>query len=110
MTGKISEIEATITGDSQQFVKALALIAFDDFEVEVLNQTPQVLDIRINQKLPVTLQIVNVTFKELLLFEEALQKRIPSVQNMDRQHFEVTEKNAEIKVTIAGIRSSLSKS
>ena len=50
VTGKIAEIEVTITGDSQQFVKALALIPFDDFEVEVLNQTPRVLDIQINQK------------------------------------------------------------
>ena len=99
---KIAEIKITIAGDLQQFVKELALIAFDDFEVEVLNQTPQRLDVQINQKLPVTLQIVNVTFKELLLFEDALQKRIPSVQNMDRQHFEVTEKIAEIKITIAG--------
>ena len=102
VTEKIAQIKVTIAGDLQQFVKELALIAFDDFEVEVLNQTPQVLDMRINQKLPVTLQIVNVTFKELLLFEDALQKRIPSVQNMDRQHFEVTEKIAQIKVTIAG--------
>lgn len=49
-TEKIAEIEVTILGDSQQFVKELALIPFDDFEVEVLNQTPQVVDIRINQK------------------------------------------------------------
>ena len=104
VTGKITEIEATIIGDSQRFVKELALIEFDDFEVEVLNQTPQVLDIRINQELPVTLKIMitNVTFKELLLFEDALHKHIPSVQNVDRQHFDVTEKFAEIEVTLAG--------
>ena len=102
ITEKKAEIKVTIAGDSQQFIKELALIVFDDFDVEVLNQTPQVLDIQVNQKLPLTLQIVNVTFKELLLFEDALQKRIPSVQNMDRQHFNVTEKIAEIKVTIAG--------
>ena len=49
-TAQIAEIEVTIIGDSQQFVKELALIPFDDFEVEVLNQTPQSLDIQINQK------------------------------------------------------------
>ena len=104
VTGKITEIEATITGDSQQFVKELALIEFDDFEVEVLNQTPQVLDMRIHQKIPVTLKIMiaNVTFKELLLFEDTLHKRIPSVQNVDRQHFDVRQKVAEIVVTITG--------
>ena len=104
VTGKITEIEATITGDSQQFIKELALIEFGDFEVEMLNQTPQVLDIRINQKLAATLNIMiaNVTFKELLLFEDALQGRIPSVQNMDRKHFEMEEKIAEIEVTLIG--------
>ena len=50
VTGKITEIEATITGDSQRFVKELALIEFDDFEVEVLSRGKQFLDIRINQK------------------------------------------------------------
>ena len=49
-TEKIAEIEVTIIGDSQQFVNELASIPFDDFEVEVLNQTPQILDIQINQK------------------------------------------------------------
>ena len=104
VTGKITEIEATITGDSQQFVKELALIEFDDFEVEVLNQTPQVLDMRINQELPVTLKIMitNVTFKELLLFEDTVHKRIATVQNVDRQHFDVTEKFADIEVTLTG--------
>ena len=99
---KKAGIKIAITGDSQQFVKELALIEFDDFEVVVLDQTPQYLDLRINQKLPVTLQIVNVTFKELLLFEDALQRRIPSVQNMERQYFEVGGKIAEIQVTITG--------
>lgn len=101
VTGNIAEIEVAITSDSQQFVKELALIAFDDFEVEVLNQTPQVLDIRINQKLS-NLRIVNVTFKELLVFEEVLQKQLPSVQNMNRMHFNVEEKIAEIEVTVTG--------
>ena len=104
VTGKITEIEATITGDSQQFVKELALIEFDNFEVEVLNQTPQVLDMRIHQEMPVTLKIMiaNVTFKELLLFEDTLHKRIPSVQNVDREHFDVRGKVAEIEVTLTG--------
>ena len=104
VTGKITEIEATITGDSQQFVKELALIEFGDFEVEVLNQTPQVLDMRIHQEKPVTLKIMiaNVMFKELLLFEDTLQKRIPPVQNVDRQHFDEREKVAEIEVTLTG--------
>ncbi len=101
VTGKLAEIEVTITGDLHQFIKELALIRFDEFQVEVLNQTPQVLDIRINQKLSI-LRIENVTFKELLLFEDALQKRIPSVQNVRRQHFDVEGKIAEIEVTIAG--------
>lgn len=108
-TGKITEIEMTLIGDSQQFVKELALIAFDDFEVEVLNQTPQVLDIGINQKLPVSLKIVNVTFKELLLFEDALQQHIPSVLNVNRQHFDVVEKFAEIEVTIIGDSQQFAK-
>ena len=100
--GKVAEIEVTLTGDSQRFVKELALIEFDDFEVEVLNQGKQALDIQINQKLSLTLKIVNVTFKELLLFEDALYKRIPSIKNVDRQHFEAIEKKAGIKIAIAG--------
>ena len=102
VTGKIAELEVTITGDSHQFVKELALITFDDFGVEVLNQTAQVLDIQINQKLPLTLKIANVTFKELLLFEDALQQHISSVENVHRQHFDVQGKVAEIKVTTTG--------
>ena len=49
-TEKTAEIEVTIIVDSQQFVRELVLIPFDDFEVEVLNQTQQSLDIQINQK------------------------------------------------------------
>lgn len=97
-----AEIKVTMTGDSQLFVRELALIEFDDFEVEVLNQDKGRLDVQINQKLSLILKIVNVTFKELLLFEEALRKRIPSVQNVDRQHFDANQKRAGIKIAIAG--------
>ena len=48
------------------------------------------------------LNVVNVTFKELLLFEDALQKRLPAVHNVERQHFDQAEKIAEIEVTIIG--------
>ena len=99
---KFAEIKVTLTGDSQQFVRELALIEFDDFEVEVLNQTKGQLDVQINQKLSLILKILNVTFKELLLFEEALHKRIPSVQHVDRQHFDANQKRAGIKIAIAG--------
>ena len=99
---KFAEIKVTLTGDSQQFVRELALIEFDDFEVEVLNQTKGRLDVQINQKLSLILKISNVTFKELLLFEEALHKRIPSVQHVDRQHFDANQKRAGIKIAIAG--------
>ena len=99
---KFAEIKVTLSGDSQQFVRELALIAFDDFGVEVLNQSKQRIDIQINQKLSLTLKIVNVTFKELLLFENALHKRIPSVQNVERQHFKAPQKKAGIKIAITG--------
>ena len=101
-TEKEAAIRISITGDMSGFVEKLALITFDDFDLEVLNQTLQALDIRIKQKQPATLRfvIMNVTFKELLLFENAIQKRIPSTQDVERQYFEARDKIAEIEVTI----------
>ncbi len=46
LAGKIAEIEIDLKGDSQQFSTDLALTEFPDFEVEVLNLTPQTLDVR----------------------------------------------------------------
>lgn len=99
---KAAGIKITIAGDMGQFVEELALVAFDDFDVEVLNQTPQLLDVRIQQKLPITLMcvITNVSFKELLLFESAIQKRIPNMQEVERQYFDTREKIAEIKIAV----------
>ena len=101
VTGQFAECEVITTSDARHFVTELGMIAFDQFNVEVLNRTPQVIDIRINQKLS-RLRIANVTFKELLVVEDALQERIPSVQTVKRQHFDAAEKMADIEVTIAG--------
>lgn len=48
----------------------------------------------------VTLKIANVTFKELLLFEESLKQRIPSIESLDRQNFDAAGSRAEVKLTI----------
>ena len=48
--GSRAEIKLTVTGDLQQFATELALTAFASFEVEVLNQTAEFLEIRINQR------------------------------------------------------------
>ena len=48
----------------------------------------------------VTLKVANVTFKELLRFEESLKQRIPSIENLDRQNFDAAGSRAEIKLTI----------
>ena len=48
----------------------------------------------------ITLKVVNTTFKELVLFEDALQKHIPSIKNLDRQNFDAARKSAEINITI----------
>ena len=47
----------------------------------------------------ITLKVLNITFKELVLFEAALQKRIPSIKNLDSQNFDAARKSAEINVT-----------
>ena len=49
-----------------------------------------------------TLKVTNVTFKELLLFEESLKQRIPSIESLDRQNFDAAGSRAEIKLTVAG--------
>lgn len=49
----------------------------------------------------ITLKIVNATFKELVLFKEALQKHIPSIKSLDNsQNFDVARKSTEINITI----------
>ena len=50
----------------------------------------------------VTLKVSNVTFKELLLFEESLKQRIPSIEKLDRQNFDAAGNQSEIKLTIMG--------
>ena len=49
-----------------------------------------------------TLKVTNVTFKELLLFEESLKQRIPSIENLNRQNFDAGGSRAEIKITATG--------
>ena len=48
----------------------------------------------------VTLKVTNVTFKELLLFEESLKQRISAIENVDRQNFDAAGSLAEIKLTV----------
>lgn len=48
----------------------------------------------------VTLKVTNVTFKELLLFEESLKQRISSIEGLDRQNFDAAGSLAEIKLTV----------
>ena len=50
----------------------------------------------------VTLKVTNVTFKELLRFEESLRQRIPSIEGLDRQNFDAAGSRAEIKLTVVG--------
>ena len=101
-TEKSADVEVALSGDIQQFVNALGLITFDGFEVEVLSQNADGLDLQINQKLSLDLKVANVTFKELLRFENALEERIPVVRKVDREHFNADEKAAGIKITVAG--------
>ena len=49
----------------------------------------------------VTLKVTNVTFKELLLFEESLRQRMVSLEKLERQKFDADESHAEIKLTIS---------
>jgi len=54
------------------------------------------------QQTQATLKVTNVTFKELLLFEESLKQRMPSIESLDRQNFDAAGSRAEIKLTVAG--------
>ena len=48
------------------------------------------------------MKVTNVTFKELLLFEESLKQRIPSIEDLNRQNFDTGGSRAEIKLTVTG--------
>ena len=75
------------------FLVLLALITFVSMaDIVTMAETPALG----NQ---ITLKIVNTTFKELVLFEEALQKHIPSIKNLDSQNFDAARKSAEINIT-----------
>ena len=50
----------------------------------------------------VTLKVTNVTFKELLLFEDSLKQRISSIEGLNRQNFDAAGNRAEIKLTVPG--------
>ena len=50
----------------------------------------------------VTLKVNNVTFKELLEFEESLRQRMVSLEKLDRQNFDAEKSTSEIKLTISG--------
>ena len=73
------------------------------FSLIFLSQTdiPAVADSSASQS-QLTLKVTNVTFKELLLFEESLKQRIPSIEGLGRQNFDAAGNRAEIKVTVAG--------
>ena len=73
------------------------------FYLIFLSQTdiPAVADSSASQS-QVTLKVTNVTFKELLLFEESLKQRIPSIENLNRQNFDAGGSRAEIKITVTG--------
>ena len=73
------------------FLVFVILVSTSDFVT--IAETPA----SVNQ---VTLKVVNTTFKELVLFEDSLQKHIRSIKNLDRQNFDAARKSAEINVTI----------
>ena len=47
-----------------------------------------------------TLKVTNVTFKELLKFEESLRQRIAALEKLERKNFDANESKAEIKLII----------
>ena len=50
----------------------------------------------------VTLKVTNVTFKELLVFEEALRQRMTALEKLNRQNFDAEGSTAQIKLTLSG--------
>lgn len=54
------------------------------------------------QQTQVTLKVTNVTFKELLVFEEALRQRMTALEKLNRQNFDAEGSTAQIKLTLSG--------
>ena len=48
----------------------------------------------------ITLKVGNVTFKELLVFEESLQQRIPMLQGLERRAFDAKGKRSEMQLML----------
>lgn len=42
------------------------------------------------QQTPVTLKVTNVTFKELLVFEESLRQRMAALEKLNREKFDAS--------------------
>lgn len=77
------------------FIVLFAFVCLSQSDISVIADTSA------SQK-QVTLKVTNVTFKELLLFEESLKQRIASIGNLDRQNFDAAGNEAEIKLAIKG--------
>ena len=77
------------------FIVLFAVVCLSQSDISVIADTSA------SQK-QVTLKVTNVTFKELLLFEESLKQRIASIENLDRQNFDAAGNEAEIKLAIKG--------
>ena len=83
------------TTSTNRYSKLLVFLCFliVVFQINTLfaEETPQT---------QATLKVTNVTFKELLEFEESLRQRLASLEKLDRQNFDAQESKAEIKLTI----------
>lgn len=53
-----------------------------------------------SEKSEITLKVTNVTFKELLVFEESLKQTMADLEKLDRKNFNANENKAEIKLII----------
>ena len=83
---------------ANRYMKLTVLLCFLSvvFQINILSadETPQ--------QTQITLKVTNVTFKELLNFEESLRQRMVSLEKLDRQNFDAEKSAAEIKLTISG--------
>ena len=69
------------------------LIAVFQINTHAAEDTPQ--------QTQVTLKVTNVTFKELLVFEESLRQRMTALEKLNRQNFDAEGSTAQIKLTLS---------
>ena len=84
-----------INGFLMSLIILYSLIFLSQTDISVVADTPA-------SQSQATLKVTNVTFKELLLFEESLKQRMPSIEDLNRQNFDAGGSRAEIKLTVTG--------